>query len=154
MSLKRQKLLLIVGGIGAFGGIVALVATRPWHRPSPEMAHLRSVEKQLSLPLAKGRSEEDAGQYTDDKGAPHYSRNILRYYDDKRKVDEVEKIVVQQGWGRVLVSGYGSSTSHYFINRNNQTCVSTLVDETSTDRLPHAVFISAAKDDSCKDYIK
>lgn len=150
--LKNKKFL--IGLFSALTIVTILIATKPWKQASQEMLNLRQLEQQLSLPAPKSRSEQDVGENVDWKGARHYTRYILLYYDNATNVESVVQKLPGSGWSQVYKSELEGSTSYSFVNKNLRACISAKIDSKSTDSLPHNIFLKAASDDGCSTYFR
>jgi uncharacterized membrane protein len=149
---KNKK--TIVGLFLVITLVVILVATKSWKQPSQEMLNLRKIEQQLSLPTPKSRIEEDIGKNTDWKGASHYTRYILLYYDNADSVESVVQKLPSSGWSQANENEFEGSKSYSFVNKNLQACISAKIDPQSSDSLPHNIFIKAVSDDGCSFYFR
>lgn len=66
---------------------------------SKEIAYLRDIEKQLSIPKADHRKEYDRGCFHDLKGARQYERQIYYYFSDNTSLsDLINRLKNDQAW--------------------------------------------------------
>lgn len=128
---------------------------------SAEMNELRSIEARLDLPPHLGRSEDDAGENTDWKGARHNDRRILLHFGYRDSMDDIVSILERNGWvlerkteRETPVSGPGAivtgETSWRFTSEIEPACVSIWHDwESSGDISDSGLFIFHSSSDAC-----